>query len=139
MGCFQGKSAYCILEVNQTSASANKFSPVLTPHDNLPRWHFHPRRPSHHQSHGWNRHVSAFSPQHPQYRAPLTLSNRQWGATSKEADGNVSFLTEIPIIAKQFKWTFILCGICLTIMIVLGTGIGTVSYTHLTLPTKRIV
>lgn len=47
----------------------------------------------------------------------------QWGATSKEVD-DVSFVDEIPRVLKNFKYTFIMCTLCIIMMIVLGTGIG---------------
>lgn len=49
-----------------------------------------------------------------------------WGATAKEAT-ETTFFKEIPTIAKKFKFTFMFCVFCITMMIVLS-GVGPVGH-----------
>jgi len=44
-----------------------------------------------------------------------------WGATSKEAE-NTTFFAEIPKVLRKFKFTFIFCGGCTAMMIVLAVA-----------------
>lgn len=46
----------------------------------------------------------------------LCSIDMSWGATSKEAE-NTTFFKEIPKVLKNFKGTFIFCGLCTVMMI----------------------